>query len=882
MPFQPMQQQPVGQAGGMEPPPAEQAEQMFKEQFYQTAYSVLFSKFPDLAPNVVTFKVLETDPDEGKGVGSFIIMAGEKTIYVPVIMVDGQLKPVEMFYYKELNVFLPLDKAWIDEIAKMSVEPMGDSAKIPEDVPRDMSVRRLVLPPVTQSMPFGGGRTGYASANEDIDHGAKKMFKEASYHRLDSTTHFLSVMRHSPKYVLDGVKLAFERNPRLLQKFAKNYGIDPLMKAMSKGYERAKAAQGAQEKIAALQVAKSFNVYTDDTPTTVLKEAFGKEASVAYANIKKHGFVIRDTRGPLNKIAVKTEHPTWLEEPGSEGGWFRLYFVDGPADYYYMVPFPINNDGEVCSIADYSHHKRHPIPYLCIKKDGKEAWVDSSMMGERLYSLDDVKDTKMYKLLNEDGPGDTPGVDSYGFFIHKGTGVPQATGMLRIKFAIKDGDRTKYIANYNDTFIIDDDPSRKHIEELSRGSLTFLPKDTKWVEIGKYSDKDNPRYPGFEAYHTNRKISVIKDPRVMTRWLNAKLQRAEAQPVDVKKAAFNEWWINGSSHAYNTVDALKKVAELYNIPARDAAGILADAQRSGVTNTYILDGPTSVKLAAELFKVAQPPMQQGGAPMPMDMQQQQQMPMDPQGAQGGAQPIGMPPEMPGMQQPPQVNPTNLAIGEAVEELTQQNEMEMQQIQSQAQQAQQAMEMQTQSTQQLIDVLQGIQQRSDEISQATQGGATLPPEAESAPGAAAAMVAPRMPEPEPPPPTPVLEDEVPSPENVADQINPEMVDQVEGLQDQGTFDTAALSMLSSAPVLQDIISTYVPNMEKALDNVGRVLLTLWITEIDTKEQIGDETYIMLENKLRTVFKTLGDVILSLSHNAVTSTDNQSQLADQRMP
>ena len=106
------------------------------------------------------------------------------------------------------------------------------------------------------------------------------------------------------------------------------------------------------------------------------------------------------------------------------------------------------------------------------------------------------------------------------------------------------------------------------------------------------------------------------------------------------------------------------------------------------------------------------------------------------------------------------------------------------------------------------------------------------------------------------------------ESMSNQINPELVDQASELNDEGVFDTAAIAMLSAAPALKEIVAAYVPNMEKCLDNLGRVLLTLWLTEEETKEAIGDETYIMLEDKLRTVFKSLGDVILSISHNAPT--------------
>jgi hypothetical protein len=50
----------------------------------------------------------------------------------------------------------------------------------------------------------------------------------------------------------------------------------------------------------------------------------------------------------------------------------------------------------------------------------------------------------------------------------------------------------------------------------------------------------------------------------------------------------------------------------------------------------------------------------------------------------------------------------------------------------------------------------------------------------------------------------------------------------------------------------------------------------MTETETKETIGDEAFIVLEDKLRTVFKALGDVIIVLNQRAVsTLPENQMQ-------
>ena len=70
----------------------------------------------------------------------------------------------------------------------------------------------------------------------------------------------------------------------------------------------------------------------------------------------------------------------------------------------------------------------------------------------------------------------------------------------------------------------------------------------------------------------------------------------------------------------------------------------------------------------------------------------------------------------------------------------------------------------------------------------------------------------------------------------------------------------------------------PNLEKILDNLGRILLTLWLQEKDAKEQLGDEVFIGLEDKLRTVFKNMGDVILNINQNAIIPQSDAEQQLD----
>lgn len=96
-----------------------------------------------------------------------------------------------------------------------------------------------------------------------------------------------------------------------------------------------------------------------------------------------------------------------------------------------------------------------------------------------------------------------------------------------------------------------------------------------------------------------------------------------------------------------------------------------------------------------------------------------------------------------------------------------------------------------------------------------------------------------------------------------------------------MDAGAIATVAAAPIFQDITSVYAPQLEKSLDNLGRVLLTLWIKERETKQNIGDAATIQLEEKLRTMFKSMGELVLQLNRYsaAQSPTETQTQLQQQ---
>lgn len=811
-------------------PSTEQAAEMFKQRFSEMAYNVMMAKFPELAAQVVTFKLIETDAESGKGVGAFVLLLEDKTIYIPVVMVDSQLKPFDMFYFKDLNIFLPLSNEWLDEVSKSALSNLGEPAKLPQGVARDMSIRDIVVPPI---MPEG--RIGLASDMSE-------MFKEANY---NPKPRFLEFVKNASHTILDGLRLTFERNPSFGQKVAQYYGNKALTEAFQTGYART-------VKVAA-EVQKSVvRVFTSETYRSALpelkRECGVKIASDVFKAIATDGFGTVDTRPTVKNTIVKVESPVALS-PATETGFYNLYFPD--------------KTKKLCLVAATVAGGEHVVIFA----DGSKAWSVhpcdiKTLVGEPVLDDSVVKATTVYKALEgrtQNKP--TSGKHNVALYV-SGQGKLQACAPKFISKVTDNGDSTTSFEGGH----IDSDDARGRIMTSSSNMCCptfFYPKSTSWFSV------PDP---------WENKLEPINDPAIITRWIDQHLaDKTDASPINVKSAGLAQWWVEGVPTAVYLETAIEKVATRYDLSLNDASRVLDDATRNGTCRLRLMK-----KAQGEEMMQQQP---QDPAAM-----QQQEMQMDPAMQQQGMDPAmmqqqGMDPSMMGMMPPqaPTLSPTDLAIAETVQGLQQENQLRMQQIQDQMAQQQQAMQQEMEANEKLVGVLTQIQQRASAISQAT--GGMVPPEAMQSPLAAGQMLAPTPPPQPEPPPMPIMQEEGPaSAEMVASQIHPELAEQAAEFQDAGMFDTSVLAVMAAAPLLRDIVSTYIPNLEKALDNIGRIQLTLWMREAETKSAIGNDAFVLLEDKLRTVFKNLGEIVLQVNRNALDTEagamQSQRMLGDQQ--
>jgi len=935
----------------------DQVTALFEQGFSQAAYNLLLSKLPDLVENVVTFRVINTDIDEGSGVGAFIIQRQGQTLYIPVVMADNNTKPLEIVYHKSLNVFLPLTKGWLDEIDKMSMGELGKGVKTPETLYSDVDIRNVVVPPVT-------GRFSYAAYIGGIEKTAQE------YRPM-----LLGFLDRAPNRVKQAFVNTLERNPDLLKTAVAIYGISALRDAVVL----------RQEKVAAKQnYGGALWIADKDTKPSEFKRIFGERSGEAYSGVKLKGYAAKDERA-FHNVAMKVQPYEQYVEPTTPGV-YNLYKTDMSEATAFVMPNPVNLFGHATRYGrkpvvparnpmvdnsytdptpggvDHHDHEVHGRVNTRVYPEGRPNLADEltphdtprymAVFGNGDYSMvdrlvgrasiaDDLSGGKLYSSLFGVTDGAAPKT-GLGFFVRaKGTSF-QATCPLNIKSVTTGSDGVRRILatsaegwGEEKTLVTDPANAFGSIWMPQFSNITYVPADFAWVPL-----KDR-------VYARDLFTSAMD----LTHATVSSLLSVGAQKSAVKNAGHGQFSVNGTQ-AVDKISALRYLAGGLNLTVEESEAILEKAASDGIAQ-FIVAAPYQIRMArTKLEKRAGdedsskkkdsggdkkkappkkdgPPGSGGGDPMAGgdDPSMGGDPSMDPS--------MGGDPSMMGgaPMAPPPPSPTDLAAMEASQQIEQEIQkltekmMLVQQIAARSQEIAggaapmpsvqtQAMGAPPPSVNMATGAPMGQPQQPSGMGQpmypgpspqmggmdpSTMGG--MPPQGSMDPsmmGGAPGMQMPQMGSMMDPnmsqspigpmgadpsmgmgggmsgmgqdpsmmggPPQAMMSEDGFNNHMLEQQINPQFLGQAAQLANGDVFDAAAVSALAQSPMVKELVSQYVPNLEKALDNLARIILTMWMQESALKTEIGEEGYSELEDKLLTTHRDMGDLVLRLSQNA----------------
>lgn len=834
-------------------PGPEQEQQLFDDSFTQMAQQTLLSNLPDIAQDVVTFKMIDSNMDSGSAVGAFIVQRPNGIIYVPCVLADNEMMPLEMMYAKESDRFLPLSREWISELDRGGVSSLGSGVKTPETLYTDVDIRNLVVPPTT-------GRYSYASA--------------ADLHLPE----FLAASSNDAK---EKFAALLKNDVSLFKVAVAIYGSKTLVEAL-----RPTATKTAEDASKVTTPTGALYVAKRDTDPLEFTKLFGPNAPLAMRGVAVKGFYAQDGRKKL-KRPVNTESMVRMQEVRSPGA-YRLFKTDGRAVTALVIPRPIEfeaafrystQDGpqpakdfirKVVPRANDYHpdvdHRGH-IEYIGLTDDGECIELRNPVIGEMLL-LGDLKKKALAALTSEKSPK----VGEKGFWVrNRGGNHVEATQWTEVKSVStgKDGIKRIVVCSLFDdvTVVIDPkNPSRKAI--LPKGErVMFLPEDFCWVPFKDFV----------------RENELVHDPHELASAFLGKLQVEGATPVSVKAAGADQFNIDGRV-TLDRVDAIIKLATDNWISVQDAEEVVKHAEDNGYCNVIVATTESLTKLGGTV------PTEDGGSEMPSsvncttgdsnseqmdrlgktdkrtdlnniykraeDVTEEGAAAADPE-AQAQAQAMAQ-------QQPPAPSPLDQAIAEMQDQV---NALHNEQMS--------LMNQKEQLLSQQLAALQAVAARAQEIAQG------VPKEQSQAMQSVSG-----------PPETGIGQSQGQAQGQAQDQrqpgqpaqnggggtLDPSMMQQASGLADPSMFDASAVGSLAEHGSLKELTVSYMPVLEKSVDHLGRILLTLWVKTSDLRTDMGEETYTALEEKLRSLFKGMGDLVLRVSRATAVLRDGSMEHTD----
>lgn len=910
----------------------DQATSLFESGLSEMAYQLLTQRVPDLVPDVVTFKILKTDVDKGYGVGAFVVSRHGQSLYIPVVMSNSAIKPLDIMYHKALNMFLPLNKGWLDELSKAGLATLGTGVKTPETLYTDVDIRNIVVPPIT-------GRFSYASAVLELEQvmSPSNLTKESDAKQPDL---LLPLLRSASNRVKSAFQRVLAQHPRILKAAAAAYGMSELSSALRPGLEKVAAKQSFG---GALWIADK------DTTPSEFHRVFGDKAGEAYAGVRREGYAVRDDRASHNLTVQIQPYERWIEP--NQPGVYVLYESTGRERPALVVCDPIDVLGEGTlygrrpAVAGHnplfnerssggigsSSNKVYPTgrpnetEYLTRRRWNVSKYVAVFGDGDyiepdRLVGRDSVADElsgPLHKRLFKDVDG-RPRAGK-GLFVRQKGSTFQATIPLDIKSVTTGADgvrrmRVTAVRGFTEekTLVTDPRSPLGGIVMPKGADVVYIPPDFIWIPLKERLDER----AWFQSAHD------------LARYVSSSLASVGARKVSIKDAGARQFSVDGRP-GVSHVQALRTIAADYGVKVAAAGMLLDQATRDGSARAWVVstEQVARAQMAVDKLAADDDKGSDGGSKKRKPPAAPAEPAAEPDMAAGAAEAVMGPPPP-----PPPPSPVELAAME----MDQAIQAEMQKLQDKQQ------------------MLSTLVQRSHEIAGGAPMSASTQTQMMGAPPSSANLATgqpmnhgmPGMPGADPmggslgmgagpmdpsslggPPGMPgmgapqgepmgagsmdpnslggspgmpgmplmgspqddpmggqgmnptggqgpalgaLMPADGPNGHALDAEVNPQFLQQASALPPD-IFDVAAVATLMQSPELHAVVGQHLPNLEKAVDNLARVQLTLWMQESDLKERVGESVFDALEQSLGSTFKSLGDIVLRLARGVQGAKD-----------
>jgi len=716
-------------------------DQQYESVFTDMAYQAFNLRFPEFAPHVINFQVIESDIEKGSAVGSFVMDANGEPFHVPVVMVDNKIKPMEILYSKRLDKFFPFNEEWLNVVSSTGDDALGEGVSR-----KDLSYQTTRDPSTLLQAPntnFMGGRLLSPIG-----------VKEASDKTMPNFSEFLKVAEDKVK---DGFLQLLKDNEALFKFAAAEFDMDKLREGLQKTARLPDDPEGAIE-------TDILDVVDADTPVDDVKNAFRTGPSTAMESIAMNGFAVNDKRKDLN-IAYSLEHDIKLEEL-MQSGYYKLYNFNGESVPALVIFEPFegrhsHGGYEICCGSMYGHHNKRTVDKLVILGDGSYFATRKNMVGTPCVAED--VGGEFTDKLNSSKPKKGDAVT----FIKNAKGVFRCIKPMYVGDVVME--KSGVIRYYEEDPYKDDEYDKNHrwSSEIGRKNrrsmpqivvMSVTPKGEPYCSKGTSATFVDKYYKPFVLSKEADATDFLTEPVEILHFLKMRALEEGSKELKVASRGAGEFSINGKL-AGDARYTSEKIAREHHVDMMSVFNKLKSIGGPGEAS-HVLVVPFEKN--ASIF--AGTP----GAQMSPDMVQQNAMNQ----AQPGMEQAAM--AQPGMEQAGMGNPAQI----------------------------------------------GLEQ-------------------------------------------PQMDPNAMQPGMDPYQMDPSLMQAGMDMQNPEIYNLGAIKSIAQDPHVKEMLLEYTPNLEKAMDSAGRLLLTLWVEGSMHLEELGEDKFRELESSARNTFKEIGNLLLLLS-------------------
>lgn len=488
-------------------------QRQFEDDFGSLAYQFVQDRAPGLIPYMLGFEVVDRNDDGSKAVGIFGYKVDDDFYYIPVFFLNNQVRGVDMILNKKTNQFIPLTEKWIDYIINKHAIRIGDPASSEvRSTMRNPDLSFVQRPQTVlgkmaeDSAPWtpkeAWANIKIATAKLADDPAFQEMFagisSKGKIQKSAESKYFKTFMKKAggPECMTGFLKtlhdVDFANAALSLYKDAGAFWTDDLKNATIHVNRMRKIAE-AQPKVKIVNSTEGLAKVAQDEPATDVggdKEDAPLSTEENARQIVEHDFTIEDKR-PEEEAAKVTDDEVLVDfehrfQPPDAPGMYNFIMSDGMSREGILlntvvspscgkdntlIVFKDGNDNilaEACPIAiittDFSEDSGHDDSGEDIKK-----------LFDKASSISDIE------IGEEDGAG-TP----YLFIDDKGN----AAGPFFIKFSLADGDHVRFKTAYGS--------DAKIVTNASDG-LSSDYGFMDWDLSDRYHDRDGRKHSAFRC-----------------------------------------------------------------------------------------------------------------------------------------------------------------------------------------------------------------------------------------------------------------------------------------------------------------------------------------------------------------------------------------------